>query len=222
MFILYDGKKYVKESNKSGEYIGTDRMENAKRFTYQQALSCTRSKKHRRSWIRNCKIINDETDEVVNSNSAYYQGKSGIYTGEKMNFFDETVLGEITEEVDKIKKISGWDIDKLNEYEDKLKSWLSYYDSAESDIVHLLEKYELDHGGKKLPANKSAIIGYEISEIRKKHRSIKQCMRYVKVLKDSITYKTGICKVKNDLEQASYKEYKGRTDYYDRVKNIIY
>lgn len=222
MFILYDGKKYVKESNKSGCYIGTDCMNNAKRFTYQQALNCTRSKKHRRSWIRNCKIINEETEEVVNSDSVHYQGKSGIYTGEKIKFLDETILQEITEEVDKIKKISGWDINKLNEYENKLKGWLSYYDSAESDIVHLLEKYELDHEGKKLPANKSAIIGYEISGIRKKHRSIKQCMRYLKVLKDSITYKTGIDKIKCDLELASYKEYKGRTDYYDRLKDIIY
>lgn len=222
MFLLYDGKKYVKESNKSGCYIGTDCAKNAKRFTYQQALNCTKSKKHRRSWIRNCKIINEETNEVLNSDSVCYLGKSGIYTGEKINFFDEKIIQEITDEVDKIKKISGWDMNKLNEYEDKLKGWLSYYDSAESDIVHLLEKYELDHGGKKLPANKSAIIGYEISGIRRKHRDIKQCMRYIKVMKDSITYKSGICKVKNDLEEVIYKEYKGRTDYYDRIKNIIY
>ena len=222
MFLLYDGKKYVKESNKSGCYIGTDCVNNAKRFTYQQALNCTRSKKHRRSWIRNCKIINEETEEIINSENMHYQGKSGIYIGEKVNFFDETILQEITDEVDKIKKISGWTIDKLNEYEDKLKGCLSYYDSAESDIVHLLEKYELDHEGRKLPANKSAIIGYEISEIRKKHRAIKQCMRYVKVLKDSVVYKSSIDKIKYDSESVSYKEYKGRTDYYDRIKSIIY
>ena len=222
MFLLYDEKKYVKESNKSGCYIGTDSVNNAKRFTYQQALNCTRSKKHRRSWIRNCKIINEETEEIINSENMHYQGKSGIYTGEKINFFDETILQEITDEVDKIKKISGWTIDKLNEYEDKLKGCLSYYDSAESDIVHLLEKYEFDHEGRKLPANKSAIIGYEISEIRKKHRAIKQCMRYVKVLKDSVVYKSSIDKIKYNLESVSYKEYKGRTDYYDRIKSIIY
>ena len=92
MFLLYDGKKYVKESNKSGCYIGTDCVNNAKRFTYQQALNCTRSKKHRRSWIRNCKIINEETEEIINSENMHYQGKSGIYIGEKVNFFDETIL----------------------------------------------------------------------------------------------------------------------------------
>lgn len=222
MFLLYDGKKYVKESAKSGEYIGTDCINSAKKFTYQQALNCIRLKRHRKSWIKNCKIIDEKTEEIINSDSLYYQGKSGIHTGETINFFDESIIMEITEEVDKIKRISGWNIDKLNEYEDKLKGGLSYYDSAESDVVHLLEKYELDHGGKKLPANKSAIIGYEISEIRKKHSVIKQCMRYIRVLKDSITYKSSMDKVKNDLELATNKEYKGRTDYYDRLKNVIY
>ena len=62
---------------------------------------------------------------------------------------------------------------------------MSKYDSAESDVLHSLEKYKIDHNGKNPQAHKMAKIAYLLDEIRDKHK--KMVNRITKVA-DDITF----------------------------------
>ena len=102
-----------------------------------------------------------------------------------------------------------------------LNTELSKCDSAESDINHALEKYKKIHNGKKPQAHKMAKIGYMLDEIRDKHKHIKQCQRYIKVMQDAITYNYTIEKLKLELTKAKHTEYKGRTEYYQMALDLL-
>ena len=66
-----------------------------------------------------------------------------------------------------------------------LENGLSKYDSAESDIEHALQKYKEDNNGKKPQVHKMAKIGCLLDEVRDKHKNIKQCIDYIKVMEDA-------------------------------------
>ena len=66
-----------------------------------------------------------------------------------------------------------------------------------------------------------AKIGYMLDEIRDKHKHIKQCQRYIKVMQDAITYNYTIEKLKLELTKAKYSDYKGRTEYYQKALDIL-
>ena len=117
--------------------------------------------------------------------------------------------------------LAGWSMEQLKTYEEELNIGLSKYDSAESDIEHALQKYKEDNDGKKPQAHKMAKIGYMLDEIRDKHKHIKQCQRYIKVMQDAITYNYTIEKLKLELTKAKYSDYKGRTEYYQKALDIL-
>jgi len=60
-----------------------------------------------------------------------------------------------------------------------------------------------------------------LDEVRDKHKNVKQCLHYISVFKNAITYGYTIEKIKLELEKAKYSEYKGRTDYYQRALDIL-
>ena len=221
MFIITDGKNYVMENPmKKGQYISTTSPIQAKEFTWKQARNLLNNRSKKMSWIKSYHIVNQENGER-NENSPNYKGNGGIYIGEKDIDFDDSIIDFIYKETKSIMGLAGWSMEQLKTYEEELNIGLSKYDSAETDIEHALQKYKEDNDGKKPQAHKMAKIGYMLDEIRDKHKHIKQCQRYIKVMQDAITYNYTIEKLKLELTKAKYSDYKGRTAYYQKALDIL-
>lgn len=221
MFILTDGKNYVMENPmRQGVYISTTSPIQAKEFTWRQARSLLQNKKKSMSWIRTYNAVNRDTG-VVDKELKYYKGNGDIYVGGNDIEFDESIVENIYVEIKSIIGLAGWSITQLKTYEEELLNGLSKYDSAESDITHALQKYKEDHAGKKAQAHKMAKVGYLLDEVRDKHKHIKQCLDYIKVLENAITYSYTIEKIKLELTKAKHKEYKGRTEYYQKALELL-
>lgn len=221
MFILTDGKNYVMENPlKSGEYLRTTSPVQAKEFTYKQAKGLLQNKKKSLSWVRSFQMINMETGKA-DKNAKYCKGNGGAYIGDNDIAFDEDIIDIIYKEAKSMIGLAGWSMTQLKTYEEQLKEGLSKYDSAESDIEHALQKYKEDNNGKKPQAHKMAKIGYLLDEIRDKHKHIKQCLDYISVMQDAITYGYTIEKLKLELAKAKHVEYKGRTEYYQMALDLL-
>lgn len=221
MFILTDGKNYVMENPiQVGQYISTTSPIQAKEFTYKQARSLLQNKKKSLSWIKQFRMMNKETGQPCEL-SKNYKGNGGVYIGENDIEFDDTIIEEIYEETKSIVGLAAWSMNQLKTYEEILNIGLSKYDSAESDINHALQKYKEDNNGKKPQAHKMAKIAYLLDEIRDKHKHIKQCIRYIEVMENAITYNYTIEKIKLELTKAKKEDYKGRTEYYQRALNLL-
>lgn len=221
MFILTDGKNYVMENPmRQGSYISTTSPVQAKEFTWKQARGLLQNKKKSMSWIRSYNAVNQDTG-IIDKDLKYCKGNGGMYLGENAVEFDETVIEKIYKETKSVIGLAGWSMIQLKTYEEELFNGLSKYDSAESDIVHALQKYKEDNLGKKAQAHKMAKVGYLLDEVRDKHKHIKQCLDYIKVLEDAITYSYTIEKIKLELTKAKHREYKGRTEYYQKALELL-
>lgn len=66
-----------------------------------------------------------------------------------------------------------------------------------------------------------AKIAYLLDDIRDKRKHIKQCIRYIEVMKNAITYNYTIEKIKFEMLEARNNEYKGRTEYYQMALKIL-
>ena len=221
LYILTDGKNYVMENPLThANYIQTTYPVKAKEFTYKQAKSLLQTKKKSLSWIKNFYLVNKETGEV-DKNAKFKKGNGGIYIGDNNVDFNDSIIDMIYKEVNSIIGLAGWSLTQLNTYEEELNIGLSLYDSAESDINHALQKYKEDNDGKKPQAHKMAKLGYLLDEIRDKHKNIKQCLKYIKVMKDAITYNYTLEKLKLELTKAKHREYKGRTEFYQMALDIL-
>lgn len=221
MYILTDGKNYVMENPvQQGNYISTTYAVKAKEFTYKQARSLLQNKNKKLSWIHAFHMVNHKTGESDTS-SKNSKSNAGVFIGKNDIDFDYSIVEEIYRETKSIIGLAGWSMTQLETYEETLRNGLSKYDSAESDIEHALQKYKEDNNGKKPQAHKMAKIGYLLDDIRDKHKNIKQCLNYIKVMKDAITYSYTIEKIKLELTKAKYVEYKGRTEYYQIALELL-
>ena len=222
MFILTNGKNYVKENPlKVGDYLATTSRTEAKEFTYNQAKSLIKRKSKKLSWIKRYQVVDVGNGEVVKKSELYNKGNGGAYLGRNDVDFDESILDKILEETNSILGLAGWDMDQLETYRNILNAALSKFDSAESDIRHAMRKYREDNQGKKPQAHKMAKLGYLLDEMEDKHKRIKQCLNYIRVMQDAITYKYDIVKIKLELSKAKYSDYKGRTEYYQMALEIL-
>lgn len=221
MYVLTDGKNYVMENPmKLGEYLQTTSPVQAKRFTFKQAKTMLNNRSKKMSWIKNYYMMNQETGEI-DKRGKYRKGNGGAYLNDNDIDFDESIIDTIYSEVKSIIGLAGWSMNQLKTYEEELYVGLSKYDSAESDIEHALQKYREDNNGKKPQAHKMAKVGYLLDEIRDKHKHIKQCLDYVKVMEDAITYSYTIEKLKLELTKVKHAEYKGRTEYYQMALELL-
>jgi hypothetical protein len=221
MFTLTDGKNYVMENPmQQGNYISTTSSALAKKFTYKQARGLLQNKKKSMSWIKVFHMLNCETGEI-NDDVKYYKGNNGVYVGENNVDFDESIINRVYEEAELIVGLAGWDMEQLKIYREKLYIGLSKYDSAESDIGHALQKYREDKGGKKPQAHKMAKIAYLLDEIRDKRKHIKQCIDYIKVFEEANVRGYTLEKIKSELKRTKHREYKGRTEYYQMVLDLL-
>lgn len=222
MFILTDGKNYVMENPmKLGEYMSTTSPIQAKEFTYKQARKLLQNKKKSISWIKSYHMVEQETGEITSTNAKNYKGNGGVYIGKNDIEFDDSIIDLIYEETSSLMGMAGWSMTQLKTYEEKLNVGLSKYDSAESDIKHALQKYKEDNDGKKPQAHKMSQLGYLLDEIRDKHKNIKQCQNYVRVMEDAITYRYTLEKIKLELVKAKHTDYQGRTEYYQKALDIL-
>lgn len=220
MFVLTDGKNYVMENPmKAGEYLSTTSPVQAKEFTFKQARTLLQNKKKGLAWIRKYNAIDKETGE--NCYIRNYKGNGGIYIGDNDIDFDDKIIDQIYEEASSLMGMAGWSLTQLKTYEEQLNSGLSKYDSALSDINHALQKYKEDNHGKKPQAHKMSKLGYMLDEVRDKRKHIKQCIRYVQVMKNAINYSYTLEKIKLELTKVKNTNYQGRTEYYQKALDIL-
>lgn len=214
MYILTDGKNYVMENPMQiGKYLSTTSIAQASKFTYKQARAILNSKKSSMKFCKNYTMLDCDTGEE-SALSANYRGNADIYTGDNKIDFDESILDDIFSETDGILGLAAWDKNQLETYKTMLNSALSYYDSAISDIVHAIEKSSP-------PAHIRTKIYGVLQDVREKHTKVKQCIRYIEILNDAITYKYDLGKIKLEISKAKYVEYRGRTDYYKMIMDMV-
>ena len=163
-------------------------------------------------------MIEEKTGEIENKN---YKGNGGVYIGNKDIEFDKDIFDLIYKETDSILGLAGWSSTQLKTYKEQLRNALSKADSAESDIVHALQKYKEDSGGKKPQAHKMTKVGYLLDDVRDEHKNIKQCLRYVEVMEDAIQFGYSIEKIKLELSKAKNSEDQGRTEYYQMALDLL-
>ncbi len=220
VYLLTNGKNYVMENPmKPGEFMQTTSSSQAKRFVYKRAKNLLQNKKKSLSWIRNFYMV-DENGEV-NQQGKYQRGNENIFVGKNdIENIDDT-LSKVLNESLLLMNSSAWNLNQLKQYKEELTDALSKYDSAESDILHALQKYKEDNDGKCPQAHKMAKIGYVLDEIRDKHKNIKQCYRYIQVMENSILSNYTLEKLKIELYKVKNAEYKGRTEYYKKALNLL-
>lgn len=221
MIILTDGKNYVMENPmKKGVYISTTSPIQAKEFTFKQAKAVLNNRSKKMAWIKCYYMVDKEIDKKPKI-SLKQKGNGGVYIGTNDISFDEAIIEEIYQEIRSILGLARWSKMQLQTYKEELTIGLSKYDSAESDIVHALQKYKEDNNGKKAQAHKMAKIAYLLDEIREKHKNIKQCLDYIEVFEDVITYKYTLEKLKLEIAKEKHVEYKGRTEYYQKALEML-
>lgn len=221
MYILTDGKNYIMENPVTkGAYVSTSSVAMAKEFSFKQARAILNNRSKKMKWVKPYYMVDNDTGQVSEL-PATYKGNGGAYIGANDVKFDVGIIDRIYEETEKMTGLAGWSMEQLETYGEQLKIGLSKYDSAVSDIEHALQKYRKDNNGKKPQAHKAAKIGYLLEEVRDRHMNIKQCMAYLQVFKNAITYNYTLEKIKLELIKAQLAEYKGRTEYYQIALGIL-
>lgn len=220
MYIVTDGKNYVmKDPMNADRWMVSTNINHAYVGSLKQAKRILRMKRF--SPAKGYHMVDHGTGVVVPKEVENYQGSAGAFIGVNEISFDEKILDEIFDEANGILGLAGWSMTQLNTYMNVLEANLSKFDSAISDIEHVLQEYESKHDGKKPPANKAAKLSYLLLDVRGKRQRIKQCERYIKVMQDAITNHYPLDKLKLELSKVTYIDYKGRTEYYNLALNIL-
>ena len=221
-YILTDGKNYVMENpTKAGDYLLTTSPLFAKKFSYKQAKGLVQRKGKKYTKFRDFQLLNCESgeEEELDPN---YRGNADVYIGDRNISVNMKIIETIINEKNSILGLAGMNDNQLITYNNELNKYLSYYDSAESDLEHALQKYKEDHNGKKAQAHKMAKIGYLLDNIRYERSLVKECIRYIAVFRSANKYGYTIEKIKLELSKTENKEYKGRTDYWKAAIDILY
>lgn len=220
MYILTDGKNYViRDELNPGRLMKSTYAAKAEKFTYKQARSLLQSKRAATKWIKNEKfyMVEEETEEKVipkqMSNADIYVGKNDIE-------MDESILNGILDEVESVLSLKAWNKNQLITYSNLLNANLSKYDSAEQDVLHAIENYKFETG-KNPQAHKMTKIYIMLEEIRANRRKIKQCINYINVFISAIDNNYTVEKLKMHLSRVVGGEYKGRTEYYKKVLEML-
>ena len=221
MYILTDGKNYVMDDPfHPGRIMYTTSPVKAKKFTYKQARALLNTNRKKLAWLKDYNMVDDSGTEATRHEVKTLSNK-GVFIGKNDIDFDVAILDQITEEANNLLGIAGWNMSQLTTYQNLLNNGLSEYDSAISDIEHALEEYNKKKEGKKPQAHKIAKLGYLLSDVRITHSRIKQCQKYIQVMQNAITYNYTLEKIKLELSKAAYKDYQGRTKYYNIALEIL-
>ena len=221
-FYLSDGKNFAATNPiKPSEFLRVDSKEIATRFSYRQAKSLTQKSKKGNAWLRNCQIVPATVEAKKDRISPNYKGRGDMFTGSRDVEIKEEVLTEIMEEVQNVLNLTAWDADVITKKRNYLLDIQSKCDSGLSDVDHALQKYSRDHNGKRPAAHKVAKICYMVIEIRCLRERIKECLRYLDAFQAANQNKYSLSALQYALEDVKHQEYKGRTDYYKQVIDIL-
>lgn len=211
LFIITDGKNYVMENPmKGGKYLKTTSSVQATNFSLRQAKALLRSKKSALSWIKSFDIVDKETGEVA----TYRNENSGVYSDEKSIDFDFSIVTDVAKEADDILRLKAFDINQIVTYRAMLVQGLSYYDCAISDVYHA----RMD---RRPPAHIRTKIDGILNNLEEKRRDVKQVITYMDLFKSGIENKWSVDKLKSEIAKAKYAPYKGRTEYYDIIAELL-
>lgn len=220
MYIVTDGKRYVMKDPMNAErWLVSTNINHAYVGSLKQVKRILRMKRF--SPAKGFHMVDHDTGNAVPKEVENYQGAAGSFLGINAIPFNEKILDDIFDEANSILGLAGWSMTQLNTYKNELGANLSKFDSAISDIEHVLQEYETKHDGRKPPANKAAKLSYLLLDVRNKRKRIKQCERYVEVMQDAITNHYPLDKLKLELSKVTYVDYKARTEYYDLALNIL-
>lgn len=220
MYIVTDGKNYVmKDPINAERWLVSTNINHAYVGSLKQAKRILRMKRFSPS--KGFHMVDHDTGNTVPKEVENYRGSAGAFLGENEISLDGKILDEIFREARGILGLAGWDMTQLNTYMNQLSANLAKYDSAISDIEHVLQEYESKHDGRKPPANKAAKLSYLLLDVRGKRGRIKQCQCYIRVMQDAITNHYPLDKLKLELSKVTYVDYKGRTEYYNLALNIL-
>ena len=207
MVKLSNGIWFVVRDPKTSRYRKTLREDKATQFSEKEATDLLRSKKPQYNWL---KSDDYQVVPIVSvEKSVYAKSKSGIYMGLHM---EEN--HDIEMEVDKIKSCQLWDIHALEMKENELSEAQSYYDSALSDVLHLLEVHNP-------PAHTRTKIYKILQDLRVAHTKTNKELKYIRIMKRGIEEKWTFQKLQSEINGAEYKDYKGRTDYFNKVLELL-
>lgn len=219
MYLITNGKEYLMRNPlKQNFFLKTTHLPSATEFTYNQANQIMQSKKQKmRQLTKGMQIVDVRTGQTETARKS----KENIYTDEKGIEYNDEIVNEILEESDKILELMAYDKSQLNTYKGMLNSWLGKYDSAESDVLHGLEAYRKEHDNKKPPAHKMSKIAYILDDIRDVRRKIKKSILCVDVMIEAIENGANFTRMQNKLESIKSSDYKGRSEYFSMVKEIL-
>lgn len=213
LYLLTDGKTYLKETVQKGHYLPTPSAALATEFTYQQAKALIANPRPAVKWIGRYYMVNKEDGKSL-KREGFASGNGGVYVGVNKPQFDESLMDTIDQEAKSILGLAAWDRSQLEKNRVVLTQALSYYDSAIGDVMHAIE-------GKNPPAHTRAKIWKILKDLREKHTKAKQQIAYIDTMKQAITQNWEISKLKTELNKAVYVPYKGRTDYYDAITKMM-
>ena len=195
-----------------GRYISTTSPVMATEFSWKQARSLQQSKKKALSWIHSYYMVDKKTGSIEIDVPKY--SNEDAFCGNRAIDFDDKTIEEVQEEVHHILKLAAWDKTQLTAYSSKLTQGLQFYDSAISDVYHA----RMD---KRPPAHIRTKIDGLLNDLEEKRRDIKQAISYLSVLNAAMEQAWPIHKIKNELHNKKFAEYKGRTRYYDLASELL-
>lgn len=205
----YNPSRWMLSTNPNYAFIGT----------LKQVKKILRIQKYAPS--KGFHMVDYDTGKKESSNLENYKGSAGAYLGKNDICFNEKILDDILTETEQILGLAGWNMPQLETYMNELEINVSKFDSGISDIEHVLQEYEKAHDGKKPPANKAAQLSYLLLEVRQKRAKTKQCQCYIRVMQEAIKNHYDLEKLKLELSNNTYTDYKGRTEYYNLAKEIL-
>lgn len=213
MYVLCKENKQTKSKlyigrtdSYKGQYITVTDKNKAIRFeTFDEAMKLLRSKKSALCFIKGFRVIAYDNE---------YVGRAGIYAGDKAIDIDMEIINNVENIVSDIINVPQPEKAVLEVYNDRLNEMLSFCDSALSDMEHIIEAES--------PAAhiRTKIYGIQ-QDLLQKRRKVKHAFNYVKVLLDSINDKWDFTLLQKKLMENDYKPYKGRTDYYNVVLEML-
>ena len=206
-YVITDGRKYVSKDN-NNSMTHTSNVERAEKYPYDKAMNVIKN---------NMKAKNGEEWEIrlyepkkskVKNNLSIVRTLSPAptemsLTGQKIEFDWDKII----EQLDNL-------IDNVYIYKEQLVNAQQRIDWELSDIDHIIQE--------KSPAAHIRTKIYGVQQQKRKEREkIHVGLRYANVIIESINQGSNLTEIKNRLRGAETKPYKGRTELYDELLEMI-
>ncbi len=214
LFVLTDGNQYLKITKKNGSTYRTTtkNINEASTFTRKEASSVL---KMGLGWLGNYRIENIEQVKFRLKNPP--SKKEGIYIGERKPDVDTEVFAKLDNIISYIKSYPS-ELQHINENKNDLCLMLSYYDSALSDIHHIIRENNFDD------VNKDVLkeIIDTLHDLETKRKKIKFYIQYIVAIDNYLSDQNQTFEqLSNKINGYENCPYKGRTEYFDKISALL-